>query len=337
MQTLSALEFLQTKSSSAASYATTIIDVRSPSEFAHSHIPNAINLAVLDDEERARVGTLYKHNPFEAKLLGAGLICQNIASFLPTFLSNLGLTPAHIIRIYCARGGMRSLSLQTILHNIGYRTIRLQGGYKAYRNAVLTDLARTPNMQFFTLVGPTGSGKSELLALYEYALDIESLAKHCGSSFGAIYGTQPSVAMFENMLFTRLGELEGKKVLVEGESKKLGNLIVPKALYNAYQSAPKIYLHTPMELRIQRILGYYQHISEEFFVNAMQKIAPFMQKNFWLEAKEAFMRDDKYMVAQILLEHYYDKVYKKEVYAYRIESSNLHDALDSIRDIMARH
>lgn len=310
-----------------------IIDVRTPSEFAHSHIPNARNLPVLSDEERVQVGTLYKHNPFEAKLLGAALICQNIARFLPT----LGITPAHIIRIYCARGGMRSLSLQTILDNIGYRTIRLQGGYKTYRNAVLRALATKPNMQFFTLVGPTGSGKSELLALYEDSLDIESLARHCGSSFGAIYGAQPSVAMFENMLYTRLVELEGKKVLTEGESKKLGNIIVPKALYDAYQHAPKIYLHTPLELRIHRILRYYQHIDEEFFASAMQKIARFMQKSLWLEAKEAFARDDKYKVAQILLEHYYDKVYKKETYTHCVESSDLHEALACVREIMARY
>ncbi|WP_394952353.1 tRNA 2-selenouridine(34) synthase MnmH [uncultured Helicobacter sp.] len=333
MQLLDAQGFLQIQNFGAKSHTEVVIDVRSPSEFAHSHIPGARNLPVLSDEERSRVGALYKHNPFEAKLLGAALICQNIAHFLP----GLGLTPAHIIRIYCARGGMRSLSLQTILANIGYRTIRLQGGYKAYRNAVLYALAQKPNMQFFTLIGPTGSGKSELLALYENSLDIESLAKHCGSSFGAIYGVQPSVAMFENTLYARLMELEGKKVLVEGESKKLGNLIVPKALYDAYQRAPKIYIHTPLELRIRRILHYYQHIDEEFFAQAMQKIAPFMQKRFWLEAKEAFAQDDKHRVAQILLEHYYDRVYKKEAYTHRVDSSDLHEALEQVREIMARY
>ncbi|WP_394955370.1 tRNA 2-selenouridine(34) synthase MnmH [uncultured Helicobacter sp.] len=332
MQILNPQEFLQIQSSGASS-AEVIIDVRSPSEFAHSHIPGAQNLPVLSDEERAQVGTLYKHNPFEAKLLGASLICQNIAHFLPT----LGLTPAHIIRIYCARGGMRSLSLQTILTNIGYRTIRLQNGYKAYRKYVLEYLAKAPNMRFFTLTGPTGSGKSELLALYEDSLDIESLAKHCGSSFGAIYGAQPSVAMFENTLCARLKELEKKKVLVECESKKLGRLIVPKSLYDAYQCVPKIYLHTSMELRVERILRYYQHIDEVFFTQAMQKIAPFMQKSFWLEAKEAFARDNKYKVAQILLEQYYDKVYKKEAYTHRVDSSDLHEALEQVREIMARY
>ena len=333
MQILDAQGFLEIKSPSASSRAEVIIDVRSPSEFAHSHIPGARNLAVLSDEERERVGTLYKHNPFEAKLLGAALICQNIARTLPT----LNLTPAHIIRIYFARGGMRSLSLQTILANVGYRTIRLQNGYKAYRKFVLDYLAKTPNMQFFTLIGPTGSGKSELLALYEDSLDIESLAKHCGSSFGAIYGAQPSVAMFENTLCARLRELEGKKVLIEGESKKLGSLIVPKPLYDTYQRAPRIYLHAPLELRIRRILHYYEHIDEAFFTHAMQKIAPFMQRKFWLEAKQAFEHDDKPKVAQILLEQYYDKVYKKQSYAHYIESSDLHEACVRVREIMARY
>ncbi len=312
-----------------------IIDVRSPSEYALSHIPNALNLAVLNDAQRHRIGTLYKQNPFSAKMLGASLICENIARFLPQ-LESLQITPAKIIGIHCARGGMRSLSLQSILQNIGFRTLRLKNGYKAYRNEVLGTLAKPPKMSFFTLIGPTGCGKSELIVHFKNSLDIESFAKHLGSSFGGILGTQPSAGMFENLLFTRLKELENMQVLVEGESKKLGALVLPNALYNAYQNGVKILVSASLELRIKRIAKVYSAIDSVFFNQAMQKIAPFMRKDFWLQAKSAYERGDLECVAEILITHYYDKVYRIESHAYEVDSSDLDFALKQIKEVMVK-
>ena len=313
-----------------------VIDTRSPSEYTLSHIPNAINLAVLNDAQRQKIGTLYKQNPFSAKTLGASLICENIARFLPQ-LESLQITPAKIIGIHCARGGMRSLSLETILQNIGFRTLRLKDGYKAYRKEVLNALAKTPRISFFTLIGPTGCGKSELIARFENSLDIESFAKHLGSSFGGILGAQPSVGMFENLLFARLQELENMQVLIEGESKKLGALVLPNPLYNAYQNGVKILVSAPLELRIKRIVKVYSAIDSVFFNQAMQKIAPFMQKSFWLQAKSAYEKGDLECVAEILITRYYDKVYRIESHAYEVDSSDLDSALKQIREIMAKY
>ncbi|MCI7485026.1 MAG: tRNA 2-selenouridine(34) synthase MnmH [Helicobacter sp.] len=313
--------------------ADVIFDVRSPSEFASSHIVGAQNVPVLDDNERERVGKLYKQDPFGAKVLGATLICKNISQVL----CSLGITPAQVIGIYCARGGMRSLSLQSILQNIGYRTLRLTNGYKAYRKEVLEFLAKPLDSQFFTLSGPTGCGKSTLIGMYEHSLDIESLSMHLGSSFGGICGQQPRAAMFENLLFARLRELEGKKILVENESKKLGSLVVPSMIYNAYKNGVKILITAPLQIRIQRILEQYGDIDLDFFNHAMQKIAPFMDKRYWLQAHKAFELRDLEQVAYILITQYYDKVYRKEPCAFHIDSTNLESAFEHIRQIIATH
>lgn len=313
-----------------------IIDVRSPYEFEKSHIVGALNFPVLNNNEREQIGTLYKENPFQARIMGASIICANVGKHLQDFLTRSNITPAQVIHIYCARGGLRSLSLLSILQNIGYRTIRLQNGYKAYRNAVLQYLQQPPKMKFFTLIGPTGSGKSELIKMYKDSLDIESLAKHFGSSFGAICGTQPSNAMFENLIFTRLRELENKSVLIEGESKKLGSVILPTPLYNAYQNAPKIFIDTPLDVRIERTLKYYECISEEFFTTAMENISRFMPKNAWNQAKEAFYKD-RAKTAEILLTQYYDNAYKRQPYDYKVSAQNLQEAFAKIQTIIQAH
>lgn len=315
------------------SQADVIFDVRSPSEFASSHIVGAQNVPVLDDNERERVGKLYKQDPFGAKVLGATLICKNISQVL----CSLEITPAQVIGIYCARGGMRSLSLQSILQNIGYRTLRLKNGYKAYRKEVLGFLSKPLGSKFFTLSGPTGCGKSTLIRIYEHSLDIESLSVHLGSSFGGICGQQPKAAMFENLLFTRLRKLEGKKILVENESKKLGSLVVPSMIYNAYKNGVKILVTAPLQIRIKRILEQYGTMDSDFFNHAMQKIAPFMERRYWLQTHKAFQDKDLEQVVYILITQYYDKVYRKETCAFQIDSTNLESALERIKQIIATH
>ncbi|WP_104721852.1 tRNA 2-selenouridine(34) synthase MnmH [Helicobacter mesocricetorum] len=309
-----------------------IIDVRSPSEYCHSHIPNALNFPVLDNAQYQHIGTLYKQNAFNAKILGASMVCANIAKHL---LELKGfITPSMPFGIYCARGGMRSQSFGLVLGNIGYQVALLKGGYKSYRKEVTQSLETSPKHRFLTLIGQTGSGKSELIEAFSDSLNIEKLAKHLGSSFGNICGTQPSTKSFQNTLFTRLRELENAPfVLVEGESKRLGNLILPSKLYLAYQKAPKILITSPLQERIQRILQQYGNISETLFYQAMQKIAPFMKKEFWEDAKEAFAKGDLPKVAEILLLEYYDKVYKKESYHHTLTFKNTHDTLQEICEI----
>ncbi|TLD85106.1 tRNA 2-selenouridine(34) synthase MnmH [Helicobacter sp. MIT 11-5569] len=313
-----------------------IIDVRSPREYAESHIPNAINCAVLNDEEFERIGTLYKQNSFNAKVLGASFVSANISKHLLDLQDKI--TPKKPIGIHCARGGMRSQSFFTVLSSIGYQAILLEGGYKSYRKEVIRYLQSPLPHRFITLVGQTGSGKSEIISSYKNALDLERIAKHLGSSFGAIYGLQPSVKSFQNLLFTKLKNLENTPfVLIEGESKRIGNLILPSVLYSTYQKAPKILIQTPLEMRIKRITEQYGKISPIFFENAMQKIAPFMKKEFWQNAKDAFNRGDLESVAEILLVEYYDKVYKKESYIYTIPYQTLNQVHAAIDDFAMQY
>ena len=280
-----------------------VFDVRSPREFAESHIPNALNCAVLNNEEFEEIGTLYKQNHFLAKVLGASFITKNISQHLLN-LKDL-ISPKKPFGIHCARGGMRSNAFAVVLDKIGYQVAILDGGYKSYRKYILDYLQIPPKHRFITLVGQTGSGKSEILQTFENALNLEEMANHCGSNFGGIYGEQPSVKMFQNLLFARLKSLENAPfVLVEGEGKKIGKLILPSQLYQAYQNAPKILIVAPLQQRTQRILQQYGKIAPEFFEISMQKIAPFMQKKFWKEAKDSFYRGNLSHTVEILLVQY---------------------------------
>lgn len=309
-----------------------VLDVRSPHEYALSHIPGAINVPVFSDEEHERIGTLYKHSPFEARIFGASLICKNVAKELLELKE--WLHPAHKILIYCARGGQRSLSLSLILSSIGYQIYRLIGGYKLYRSHVANALTLPREERFLTLVAPTGSGKSELIEGINWGLDIEGIASHMGSSFGDIKGGQPSVKMFQNLLFERLRALRHEPLIAtEAESKRLGNLILPAPLYECYKNAPKVFIASSLEARIKRTFESYATITPMFFQNAMQKIARYMKKEAWEEAYRSFEAGDLMKCAEILLVEYYDKVYKLEPCDYTIHYKDKAQAIRELEEI----
>ncbi len=230
-----------------------IIDVRSPAEFADDHLPGAINLPVLDDEERARVGTIYKQvSPFDARRIGAALVARNAARAIEVTLADKpgGWRPL----VYCARGGQRSGSFATILGQIGWRVERLEGGYKAWRGLVVRALYDTPvAAPIVVLDGNTGSAKTELLALMAargaQIVDLEGLAHHRGSLFGAM-GPQPSQRAFERRLALALAALDPTRpVVVEAESAKVGECRVPPRLWAAMSAAPRLELRVPVAAR----------------------------------------------------------------------------------------
>lgn len=238
-----------------------IIDVRAPSEFAEDHIPGAINLPVLDDGERARVGTIYKQvNPFTARKLGAALVAQNAARHLQGVLADRpgGWRPL----IYCWRGGQRSGSFAMILAQIGWRVETIQGGYKAWRGLVVDAMYHQPfPARMIVLDGNTGSGKTALLphlaALGVQVLDLEGLAHHRGSLFGAV-GAQPSQKSFETALAYQIRSLDPTRpVVVEAESSKIGDCRLPAALWKAMVSAPRITINAPRAARAQHLVTAY--------------------------------------------------------------------------------
>ena len=194
----------------------TIVDVRSPAEFAEDHVPGAINCPVLDNEERARVGTIYKQvSPFEAKKIGAVLVAKNVAGHIETAF--IGRPRNWKPLVYCWRGGKRSGAMAHILRDIGWDARTLEGGYKAYRRWVIEQLARVPyGLRFRVVCGPTGSGKSRLLQALArtgaQVLDLEELAAHRGSVLGDLPGRpQPTQKMFESLVLQRLSSFESRR------------------------------------------------------------------------------------------------------------------------------
>ncbi len=244
-----------------------VIDVRSPAEYAEDHLPGAVNLPVLSDAERVRVGTIYHQvSPFAARKLGAALVAQNAAAHLLGRLADKpgGWRPL----VYCWRGGQRSGSFATILSQIGWRVERLAGGYKAWRGLVVRALYDDPvPAPVVVLDGNTGSAKTELLRLLAargvQAVDLEGLANHRGSLFGAL-GPQPSQRRFEGQLAMALAGLDpARPVVVEAESAKVGECRLPPRLWAAMQAAPRIAIAAPREERAAYLTRAYADITAD--------------------------------------------------------------------------
>ncbi len=288
-----------------------IIDARSPKEYLHSKIPESINLYALNDEEHKEVGTVYKQkNKNEAKLLGAKYICLNAANHIDTLSKKVKIGSK--IAIYCARGGLRSSSLATIFSNIGYRVYKLDKGYKGFRAKVVFYLENFPHKNFVVLGGNTGCGKTELIKALENSIDLEGLANHLGSTFGRVRGEQPSQKEFQNRLFFELYGLNPKDtIFIEGESKKIGSIILPELLYKRMGEGKRVEITAPIEDRVARILKDYESIDDEYFYYCMDRITPYIKKEIKQSVIESYERGDLSNVAKLLLTGYYDKVYKK--------------------------
>jgi len=246
-----------------------IIDCRSPAEYAEDHIPGAVSAPVLDDAERAAVGTLYKQvSPFDAKKLGAALVAKNVARHIETLFAGKdhGWRPL----VYCWRGGKRSAAMAHILREVGWEAQTLAGGYRGYRRWVLGRLEELPSRFDWRVVhGPTGSGKSRILGALRRAgaqvLDLEDLAAHRGSVLGQLPDRpQPSQKWFESQLLHALCGLDpARPVFVEGESKKIGQLQVAEALIGAMRASPCIVLDTAREARVSLLIDEYRHFVED--------------------------------------------------------------------------
>lgn len=297
------------------------IDVRSPAEYAEDHVPGAINLPVLDDVERARVGTTYVQvSAFDARKAGAAIVARNIARIIETHVHDKprDWTPL----VYCWRGGQRSRALVHVLNEIGFRAVQLAGGYRAYRRHVVQMLAQWPRQFDYRVVcGLTGSGKSRLIAAIAaeggQVLDLERLARHRGSLLGDIPGEpQPSQKAFESALLDAFTQMDASRPIhVESESQRIGRLQVPDALLDSMRAAPCIHLETPKAQRVAMLADDYAHFVRDSGSFAAQ-IAPLAK----LHGNKTIARwralADEGAVAELtaeLLDVHYDPSYERAI------------------------
>ena len=295
----------------------TVIDARSEGEFDEDHLPGAINWPTLNNDERREIGTLYKQvNAFEAKKRGAAIAARNIAGHIDREVIDKPKDWKPLA--YCWRGGKRSGSLSLILSEIGFRVTLLEGGYKAFRAAVVADIPRwASSLQFRVICGTTGSGKTRLLqalgAQGAQVVDLEALANHRSSVLGAIPGLpQPTQKRFDTLVWDALRHLDpARPVFIESESKKVGNVAVPVSLIEAMRQSPCLNLVLPDAERVALLMEDYDFFVQdaEHFCNRLQVLAEFRGKAV-VDGWTSLVRSGQIEpVVQELLTQHYDPVY----------------------------
>jgi tRNA 2-selenouridine synthase len=297
------------------------IDVRSPSEFAEDHIPGAINLPVLDDEQRAEVGTLHAQtSAFFAKQRGAALVARNIASIIEKHCQGKPREWAPLI--YCWRGGKRSAALAHVLKEIGWRAVQLEGGYQTYRRHVVAALAALPTrFRYIVICGLTGSGKSRLLnALAQtdaQVLDLEELARHRGSLLGDWPDApQPSQKWFDSQVLAAIARFDpARPVFVESESRKIGTVQVPESLLGSMRSAQCVRVDMPLPLRVALLKDEYAHFLADpgALATRLAHLVP-LHGHKTIERWNAFARagDFDRLIHELLVQHY-DPAYARSI------------------------
>lgn len=300
------------------------IDVRSPSEFSKGHITGAINLPILYDSERAEVGYIYKQISTEdAKRKGVEFAAGKLNIYFERIQKLAKEYGEQRLVFYCARGGYRSQSVYLFFQGLGLNCMKLRGGYKSYRNLVLETLSAPFDQfpKFIGINGLTGSGKTKILneleKLGEPVLDLERAARHKGSNLGKIGILEEQCAQqFENDLFTELVHAQKKGYcFVEMESKKIGSLLVPPSLYAAYHehTSASVWIERNTEDRIDFLMKDYADTEnfESGFSEGMKKIKRYIPGDLYEKIALHFEQKDLREVTRLLLEHYYDPLYRR--------------------------
>lgn len=296
-----------------------VIDVRSPGEFAEDHLPGAVNLPVLDDAERAEVGTIYvQESKFRARRLGAAYVAANIARHLEGALADRPASFAPLV--HCWRGGQRSHAMATILDQVGWPVTVLEGGYRTWRRHVTAQVyeGRLPH-RLMLLDGGTGTAKTELLDRLArrgaQVLDLEALAVHRGSLLGGWRDRpQPPQKLFESRLTAALERLTpDRPVIVEAESSKIGQRMIPPALWRAMAAAPRVRLEAPVEARARYLAGAYADLAAdpEALQAALLRLPSRPGRRRvaqWLDLARA---GEHVALAAALIEHHYDPAYAR--------------------------
>jgi tRNA 2-selenouridine synthase len=294
-----------------------IIDVRSPGEFENATIPGAVNMPIFDDEERKVIGTVYTQESVEkAKKLGMEAAAKKLPRIYEK-LSKLDKEHEKLV-LFCARGGLRSSSLVSLFTSLGLDVYKLSGGYKGYRAYISENLPKSvEGVKFVVIHGNTGVGKTNILkGLKEIGysvLDLEECANHRGSLLGSVgLGEQNSQKKFESLIYDTLKNRKSDKVFVEGESKKIGNIIIPEYLFNAMKVGVKVKLEADIDLRVKNILSEYVNKNNEEIIYALNLLRKHISGKSIDRYIEMINKNDYENVIKELMIKYYDPLYESK-------------------------
>ena len=307
------------------SRADVVIDVRTPAEFAKGAISGAVNIPLFDNKERAEIGIIYKQIG-QQQAIDKGL--EAVGGRLPKFVSTFEPYRGQQIVVYCARGGMRSGSVVSLLNSLGFNATKLEGGYKGFRNYLLETLPTIIPPQLIVIHGRTGTGKTLLLDLLPNAIDLEGIAQHRSSLFGGVNRNPRTQQQFEALLFHRLQEVDASQpVWVEGESRKVGDAILPDALRNTMEKSICVLVTAPMKVRVARIIDEYSRHDPATMAQletALRSLTQHFGKERMEEMVALLKADDLEPLVEVLLEEYYDPRYLHSMrnYQYSLELSS---------------
>lgn len=289
---------------------TPVIDVRSPAEYSKGHIPGAFNIPLFTNEERAIVGTKYvQESRYNSVIAGLDFVGPKLSGFIDKVST---IAPDKKVLVYCWRGGMRSSSMSWLFNLAGFNSKTLIGGYRSYRRYIKEYLEKPLNI--IVLGGMTGSGKTELLSQLskfgQQIIDLEGLANHKGSAFGAIgQNPQPSTEFFENLLFEEISKLDPNiPTWVEDESKSIGTVFIPNEFFSQMLNSPVIAIELPTDIRIERLAKDYTNCNPELLVDSVNRITKRLGSDNASRAIKSIQEGRFGEAIEITLK-YYDKTY----------------------------
>jgi tRNA 2-selenouridine synthase len=317
-----------------------LVDVRSAAEFALGKVPGAVNIPLFDEDERSVIGTLYKHGGRDQAVdKGFSIAGEKLAELMGAFAEHSGRK----IAVYCARGGMRSLSVVNLLRQSGYEAYQIEGGYKRYRHDVLERLDSF-HPRLIVIHGLTGVGKTRLLERLNHAIDLEELARHRSSLFGGLDRPPSNQRDFESKLAGLIGNLGAEPYFIEGESRKIGRVFIPKPLAKAMKKGVLVNVHCSLETRVDRIL-------EDYPVDTVEKreridtILKSLRQKLGAQKVELMCsllhRGELAELVRILLVDYYDRRYERSMSSYvfdlELSSEDLDAAAARLNSFRKRH
>lgn len=315
-----------------------IVDVRAPVEFSKGHIPGAINIPLLNNAERHQVGLCYREQGQQAAVqLGLTLIGPRLGDLVQ---QGMDVACNGSLIVYCQRGGQRSQSMSWLWRQVGLKVLRLEGGYRAFRQWVGQELQRSHSL--LLLAGGTGVGKTDILHALrkegEAVLDLEGFAQHKGSAFGAIgEGESAKQGHFENCIATQLHRLDGKTpVWVESESQRIGNCQIPPQLWSDMQQSPRIYLERSRQQRVSRLCEDYKEASVEELERALNGIRKRLGPEKYKRALEDLIEGNRSGVVDSVLD-YYDRLYDKHKHRHHVRIMDTVDISQQSIPSVVRH